>query len=105
MPETVETVVYVGVLKSQTSTTTNPSLKGEIMKKAQSTKERVYKGGWPEDELGQMLIDGIPISKILRVLATVMIDNPYWDTYDPRIIDTLDRASKQIARELEDSDD
>ena len=66
--------MYVGVLKSQTSTTTNTSLKGEIMKKAQSTKERVYKGGWPEDELGQMLIDGIPI--IVR--SKTQIDRLDW---------------------------
>ena len=73
-------------------------------------KPRIYKGGWPEDELESMLIC-MPISAILRALATVMIDNnadsdvPDWETYDSRIIDTLDRASKQIARELENNDD
>jgi len=73
-------------------------------------KPRIYKGGWPEDELGQML-DCMSISAILRVLATVMIDNnadsdvPDWETYDPRIIDTLDSVSKKIGRELENEDD
>jgi hypothetical protein len=67
-------------------------------------KPRIYKGGWPEDELESMLTC-MPISAILRALATVMIDNPYWETYDPRIIDTLDSVAKKIDRELENSDD
>tara|TARA_R100000963_G_C4591073_1_gene68237 strand:+ start:53 stop:346 length:294 start_codon:yes stop_codon:yes gene_type:complete len=68
-----------------------------------ATKERIYKGGWPEDELEQML-SCMPISAILRRIATMMTDNPYWETYDPRIIDTLDSVAKKIDREMENTE-
>jgi|TARA_R100000306_G_C4338972_1_gene124210 hypothetical protein len=85
-------------------TTKADSVSKKIDRIVTAPKPRIYKGAYPEDELESMLVC-MPVSALLRSIATVMIDiNAYRETYDPRIIDTLDSVSKKIDRELESED-